>query len=158
MDAAFVGDEHGGFDDDDWNHALGGVHFLREVDDLIVAHAAVVERELHVAGRPVRAGYVEAVATAPELQRVGHGTDVMREVNAYIDANFELGALGTGSQAFYERLGWKIWRGPSFVRTERGDQRTPDEDGYIMVLLTRSSPPIGLDEPISCDWRSGDVW
>jgi aminoglycoside 2'-N-acetyltransferase I len=158
MDAAFAGDEHGGFDDDDWAHALGGMHFVAALDGRIVAHAAVVERKLHVAERPVRTGYVEAVATEPSLQRAGHGTAVMRAVNEYIDGQFELGALGTGSHSFYERLGWQIWRGPSSVRTESGDERTPDEDGYIMVLLTRSSPPIDLGDPISCDWRSGDVW
>ena len=158
MDAAFAADEHGGFDDEDWEHALGGMHFLVEIEDRIVAHAAVVERELHVAGRPVRTGYVEAVATAPERQRAGHGTAVMRAVNAYIDATFDLGALGTGSQPFYERLGWQIWRGPSSVRTDTGDERTADEDGYIMVLLTKSSPPMRLEEPISCEWRPGDVW
>jgi aminoglycoside 2'-N-acetyltransferase I len=36
--------------------------------------------------------------------------------------------------------------------------RTPDDDGYIMVLLTRMSPPLDLDATISCEWRSGDVW
>jgi len=156
--AAFAEDEHGGFGEDDWRHALGGIHFVLEVDAQIASHAAVVERELHVAGRALRTGYVEAVATVPALQGQGLGTLVMREVNDYVAAKFELGALATGSQAFYERLGWRTWRGRSYVRTEHGEQRTSDEDGYILVLLTPSSPPLDLESPISCDWRSGDVW
>ena len=82
----------------------------------------------------------------------------MREVNAYIRDRFELGALGTGEQAFYERLGWVTWRGPTSVRAPEGSRRTPDEDGYILVLATPASPPLDLAAPISCDWRLGDAW
>jgi hypothetical protein len=39
-----------------------------------------------------------------------------------------------------------------------GDQPTPDEDGYILVLRTSSSPPLRLIDPITCEWRPGDVW
>lgn len=156
--AAFADDEEGGFTEDDWQHALGGVHVIGEVDGEIVAHASVVERDLRVAGRPLRTGYVEAVATLPGRQAQGHGTAVMREVNAFVRDGFELGALGTGSHAFYERLGWERWRGASSVRTREGERRTPDEDGYILVLRTPTSPPLSLDDPISCEWRPGDVW
>jgi len=156
--AAFAKDEDGAFTEDDWQHALGGTHFVAQVGATIVAHAAVVERSLHVAGVPIRTGYVEAVATLPELHGRGHGTALMREVDALIERDFDLGALGTGSQGFYERLGWQIWRGPSSVRMPAGDERTPDEDGYIMVLVTPRTPAIDLEAPISCEWRPGDVW
>ena len=146
------------FTEDDWQHALGGVHFIGDVDGRIVTHASVVERELHVAGRPIRTGYVEAVATEPGVQGQGHGTAVMLEVNAHVAEHYELGALGTGSQGFYERLGWQVWRGRTYVRTGDGDVATPDEDGYILVLRTPSTPPIDLADPISCEWRPGDVW
>ena len=154
---AFAEDEHGGFDEDDWDHALGGVHFLAEADGRIVGHAAVVERDIRVAGRPLRTGYVEAVATAVDRQRTGVGTRLMGEVASRL-AGYELGVLGTGSHAFYERLGWVTWRGPSSVRTARGERRTPEEDGYIMVLRTPLTPELDLDDPISCEWRPGDVW
>ncbi len=39
-----------------------------------------------------------------------------------------------------------------------GERRTPDDDPYIMVLRTPSSPPLDITAPISCDWRPGDVW
>ena len=158
MYAAFADDEHGGFTDEDWQHSIGGVHFLIELDGQIVCHASVVERDLHVAGKPLRTGYVEAVATAPAEQRRGYGSAVMREVNQHVRDTYELGALGTGSQGFYERLGWQIWRGPTLVRTENGDMRTADEDGYILILTTPSTPPLDLSAPISCEWRPGDAW
>jgi aminoglycoside 2'-N-acetyltransferase I len=158
MTAAFAEDEHGGFTEDDWRHALGGTHFILEVDGRIAGHASVVERELHVDGRPLRTGYVEAVAIDPSVQRQGLGSQLMREVDALIDVAFELGALGTGTQPFYEQVGWEIWQGPSHVRTSSGTQATPDEDGYILVLRTRHSPALRLTDPISCEWRPGDVW
>jgi aminoglycoside 2'-N-acetyltransferase I len=158
MDAAFGLDEEKHFTDDDWQHALGGVHFVLELDDEIVAHAAVVERDIHVAGQALRTGYVEAVATDPQRQGQGLGSIVMTDVTEHIRERFELGGLGTGRQSFYGRLGWQIWAGPSSVRTSDGDQPTPGDDGYIMVLATPTSPPLDLTAPISCDWRTGDVW
>lgn len=156
---AFAHDEHGGFTEEDWLHALGGTHFLLEEDDAIVGHASVVTRDLHVDRVPLRTAYVEAVATDPARQRQGLGTQVMRAVGDFIDAgDWQLAALGTGSQRFYERLGWRVWRGPSSVRMAKGDVATPDEDGYIMVHLTPGSPGIDWSAPISCEWRPGDVW
>jgi aminoglycoside 2'-N-acetyltransferase I len=117
-----------------------------------------VERELHVAGRPIRTGYVEAVATVPRRQGEGLGTRAMAAVGEIIEADFELGTLGTGSHHFYERLGWETWRGPAFVRTPDGDRRTADDEGFILVLRTVRTPTLDLSAAISCEWRPGDVW
>ena len=158
MDDAFGPDEDERFTDDDWHHAVGGLHFVLDVDGMIVTHASVVEREIHVADRPCRTGYVEAVATAPAAQDAGYGTLVMTEATAWIRERFELGCLGTGRHHFYERLGWLTWRGPTSVRTPDGLRRTAEDDGYLMVLPTHSSPALDLAAPISCEWRPGDVW
>lgn len=156
--AETFGDEDGGFGELDWEHALGGVHVVLEDSATIFAHAAVVERTIEIDGRPFRTGYVEAVGTKVGHHGRGHGTAVMRVVGEIIRERFELGALGTGRFAFYERLGWERWRGPSSVRTPDGLLRTPDEDGWILVLRTPASGAIRLEAPISCDWRPGDVW
>lgn len=156
--AAFGADEEERFTEDDWDHAVGGVHFVLAVEGRVIAHASVVERELHVDGRPLRTGYVEAVAVTPERQGAGFGSMVMSDVSTYIRESFELGALGTGRQRFYERLGWRAWAGPTSVRTADGIRRTPDEDGLILVLTTPTSPQLDPAAPISCDFRPGDVW
>jgi aminoglycoside 2'-N-acetyltransferase I len=158
MADAFGSDEDDRFTDDDWEHALGGVHFVLDLDGRIVTHASVVEREIQVDGRPFQTGYVEAVATAPDRQGSGFGSLVMADVSAYIRERFELGALGTGRHAFYQRLGWLTWLGPSSVRTADGRRPTPDDDGYILVLPTAASPALDLAAPISCEWRPGDAW
>lgn len=158
LDAAFGDDDEERFTEADWDHSVGGVHFVLDDEGPIVSHASVVERELHIAGQPFRTGYVEAVATMPDRQGEGFGTTVMRDAATYVRETFELGALGTGEQGFYERLGWRIWAGLSSVRTVDGERRTADEDGYIMVLLTAASIDVDLAAAISCEWRPGDVW
>ena len=158
MTAAFGVDEEERFSEDDWQHAIGGTHFVLEVDGVLVTHASVVEREIQVDGRPLRTGYVEAVATAPEREGAGFGSIVMGDVTAFIREGFELGMLGTGRHHFYERLGWVVWAGPAFVRTADGSRRTPDEEGDLLVLRTPTTPPLDDHAAISCDWRPGDVW
>jgi len=158
LERAFGLDEEERFTDADWDHSLGGVHFVLEVAGEIVAHASVVERELHIGGRPLRTGYVEAVATEPERQGTGFGSLVIADVTSCIKDRFELGALGTGRQGFFLRLGWLTWIGPSSVRMADKERPTPEDDGYIMVLATPSSPLLDLTLPISCDRRAGDVW
>ena len=157
MGAAFAR-EDGMFADSDWRHATGGTHVLAEQAGEILSHASVVERTLEIGEVPVRTGYVEAVATAPRHQRRGYGTLVMREIDDIIRSGCDLGGLSTGSHGFYERLGWERWLGPTFVRTATGTERTPDDDGGLMVLRTAASPPFDLDAAITCDWRDGDVW
>lgn len=155
--AAFADDPEP-FTELDWEHALGGTHFILEEDERVLAHASVVKRELYASDHRLKTGYVEAVATRPDLQGRGHGSTVMQAVGEYIDGTFPLGALDTGSNGFYERLGWVTWRGPTFVRTESGLVPTELDDGNVMVRLTPTSPELDLSAPISCEWRSGDIW
>jgi aminoglycoside 2'-N-acetyltransferase I len=152
LDSAF-GDR---FSDDDWEHCLGGWHVVLASGATLLSHAAVVSRDLQVGDQHVRAGYVEAVATAPGHQQRGLGSRLMNQVNTLIRQEFDLGALSTHRWAFYERLGWERWQGPSFVR--HGDRwtRTAGEDAGIMVL--RSDRSLDLDLPISCEQRRGDDW
>jgi aminoglycoside 2'-N-acetyltransferase I len=151
-------DDDGGFTEDDWSHAIGGIHVVAAQEGRIVAHASVVDRTLHIGDVPLHAGYVEAVATAPDRRGTGLGTQVMAEVGAIIRDGYELGALGTGAHGFYERLGWQTWPGQAYLRTATGTVRTPDEEGFIMVLRTPTTPPLDDAAPISCEWRVGDVW
>ena len=148
--------------DDYWESIGPGVHVIAEQRERgIVAHAAIVDRLLYPGDLMLRAGYVEAVAVWPDLQQTGLGTTVMEVIDRMLDEAYELGALGTGSHAFYARLGWVIWRGPTFIRELDGSlKRSPDEDGDIMVRLTPMTPPdLDLSLPIAVDWRpGGEVW
>ena len=158
-EVAFTSQEHPlTFDEDDWEHMLGGVHAVVRDEDRIVSHAAVVTRALEIDGAPIHTGYVEGVATVPELEGRGYATAAMQVVDEHIRATYRLGALATARAAFYQRLGWEVWRGPTSVRTPEGQVRTPEDDDAILILRTPSTPPIDLTAPISCEWRPGDVW
>jgi aminoglycoside 2'-N-acetyltransferase I len=128
---------------------------LARAGSVIVGHASVVERPLAIDGRWHRAGYVEAVAVSEPYRRRGLATRILRTAIPAL-RGFDLGALSTGSPEVYARLGWQVWRGPTFAATSAGIVRTTDDDGGIMVLAQRV--PLDLDRPIMCQWRTGDVW
>ena len=70
----------------------------------------------------------------------------------------EIGFLATGSQPFYERLGWVRWRGPSSVTEPDGSATpTPEEDGYLMAMLFPHTPgSVSVDQPIRRPRRDPD--
>lgn len=154
MDVAFDGE----FTDQDWEHGLGGWHAIVHVDGQPVAHASVALRVLDVGERSFQTGYVESVATAPEVQGAGHGSRVMAAIGDVLRDHFEFGALSTGAHGFYERLGWERWQGPTYVLHDGERVRTPDEDWGIMVLRFGTSAEVALTDPIACRSRSGDDW
>nr|WP_187361661.1 GNAT family N-acetyltransferase [Phytoactinopolyspora mesophila] len=156
LDDAFDGE----FADEDWDHALGGVHVVVREDGVIVAHACVVQRRLIHRGLAIRTGYVEALAVNKAHRRRGHAEAAMTASERVIRAAYDLGALsdGTGIQDFYQRRGWLTWSGPTWVLAPTGMERTADDDGGVLVLPTPTSPELDLDDAITCDWRTGDVW
>ena len=150
----------GEFSDDDWDHTLGGQHFLASSDGVIVAHASAVPRELHVGERPVATGYVEGMAVAEEHRRHGYGHKVMEQLGRFLGPRFELGALSAAERyhAFYRRLGWELWGGPTAVIVDGAAQRTPEEDETVMVLETPATGHLDRQATLACPWRAGDVW
>lgn len=147
-----------GFSADDWDHTVGGDHFVISEGDILLAHAAVVPRTLTIGDLPIETGYVEGVATEPQARGRGLGSAVMTEAAAVIRARYEMGALSSDRHTFYERLGWERWRGLTYVR--RGDEllRTEGEDDGLMVLRFGPSAVLDPTAAICCNERSGDDW
>jgi aminoglycoside 2'-N-acetyltransferase I len=146
--------------DEDFSDWFGqfseSTHVLAYVDGQLVSHAAWVTRWLQPAGGPLlRTAYVEAVATAPAFQGRGLATAVLRELRTHLDA-YDLGGLSPSEPAFYERLGWKPWRGPLAIRTETGLLPTPDEE--VMILRLPQTPELNLDGLLTAEWRVGELW
>ncbi|MFC5723621.1 GNAT family N-acetyltransferase [Streptomyces gamaensis] len=155
VDEAFEGD----FEDEDWDHSVGGMHALVREGGRLIAHGCLVQRRLLHGGRALRTGYVEAVAVRADRRRQGHGSAVMEALEGVLRrGRYELGALGAADEAvpLYAGRGWQLWRGPSFVLAPTGIERTEDEDGCIFVLPVGAK--VDLDGEIVCDWRPGDVW
>jgi len=134
-----------------------GVHVIARMDGRIVSHAMWVPRELQAGTRaPLRAAYVEAVATRPAWQGRGFATEVLRRLTREIH-DYDLGALSPSDERFYARIGWEPWRGPLFIRTAAGLDATPDDS--VMIHRTARTPAdLNLDAPLSAEWRPGEVW
>lgn len=144
--------------DDDYEHALGGVHALVWEGEALVGHGSVVMRRLLHRGRSLRTGYVEGVAVRSDRRGRGHGAAVMAALEEVIRRAYEVGALGSSDAAtdFYAVRGWQRWAGTASVVAPGGVERTADEEGSIYVLPVSAELVDGGD--LACDWRGGDVW
>jgi aminoglycoside 2'-N-acetyltransferase I len=147
------------FDDDDADHAFGGVHVLVRDGERLVGHAGAVPRLIRFGDQPWRTiAYVEAVATAPDRQREGIGRLTMERLHVEMASRWDLAMLSTGrATGFYEQLGWQRWGGSSFTQTQAGV--VPDgEHGGLMVW--RADPLVAVDRTaaVTCQDRPGDAW
>jgi aminoglycoside 2'-N-acetyltransferase I len=154
LDQAFEGD----FTDDDWEHALGGIHALVWDGGELIAHASLVQRRILHRGRALRAGYVEAVGVRPDRRGRGHGAAGGGALEQVLRGAYELGALSATDDGlgFYAARGWKRWRGPTSALTPAGIARTENDDGSVHVLPLTVA--LDLDGELTCDWRDGEVW
>ncbi len=154
LDAVFAGE----MSDDDWDHALGGVHALLWEGDELVGHASVVQRRLLHHGRALRTGYIEGVGVRADRRRRGYGGAMMQALERIVRDAYDIGALGASDDgaALYVARGWRLWRGPSFALTPAGLVRTVDNDGSIYVF--QASAAFDVSGELTCDWRDGDVW
>ncbi|MFD3803769.1 GNAT family N-acetyltransferase [Streptomyces sp. NPDC058611] len=153
---AFEGD----FAEEDFEHALGGVHVLvRDPDGRLVAHGSVVQRRAVHRGRALRTGYVEAVAVRADRRRQGLGALVMDGLERVIGRAYVLGALSASEDGagLYAGRGWSVWGGQLGVLGPGGPERLAGEEGSTYVW----APPGGaLPDPagrLDFDWRNGDV-
>ncbi|WP_405528838.1 GNAT family N-acetyltransferase [Streptomyces avidinii] len=156
LDEAFEGD----FGEEDFEHALGGMHVLvRDAGGALVAHGSVVQRRVVHGGRALRTGYVEAVAVRADARRRGLGGQVMAELERIVARAYVLGALSASQDGarLYLGRGWAVWPGRVGALSPDGPVRLPEEEGSTYVWV----PPGGiLLDPagrLDFDWRDGDV-
>ena len=100
---ALLDDAFDDMTDEDWDHALGGLHALLWEGAELIGHASVIQRQLLYGGRAWRTGYVEAVAVRADRRRSGHGAAMMAALERIIRGAYEVGALGStdAGAAFY---------------------------------------------------------
>jgi aminoglycoside 2'-N-acetyltransferase I len=144
--------------DDDWEHALGGVHALVWDGAELIGHGSVVQRRLLHARRALRTGYVEGVGVRADCRGRGHGSALMGALEHVVRAAYDVGALGATDEAadFYAARGWKQWQGPTSALTPTGIRRTEEDDGGVYVFPVAVA--LDLTGELTCDWRDGDVW
>jgi aminoglycoside 2'-N-acetyltransferase I len=134
------------------------VHVLAVADGVVVSHALWITRWLAPGHRaPLRTAYVEAVATDPAWERRGFASAVLERLVREVVA-CELAALcpSDEGQALYTRLGWETWTGPLSIR--HGSSQIDTADESIMVHRLPLTPALRLSDPMSAEWRPGELW
>ena len=132
-------------------------HVLGYQAGKLVSHALWITRWLELNhNRMLRTAYVEAVATEEAYRRRGYASLIMRRVQKEIQ-DYQLGALSPFRVGFYERLGWELWRGPLYIRTETGEIPSPTDE-EVMIFRLPNTPDLDLTAALSAEWREGEVW
>jgi GNAT superfamily N-acetyltransferase len=136
----------------------GGWHVIAYWDGQLASHAMASTRWLQPAGHPVlKAAYVDAVATLPAHQGRECGSTVMRQLASDVAQTHVLACLETEQTGFFQRLGWRLWRGPLAGRSEHGLVPTPDQTG-IMILQLHETPVLDLDSLLTIECQPGRIW
>ena len=136
----------------------GGWHFLAYYEELLLCHAMATTRWLQPEGYPLlKTAYIDAVSTLPAYQHQGYGSALMRQLAVTIDPEYTIASLETDKEGFYERLGWKTWRGPLAGRDKGRLIPTPEQHG-IMVLSLSQTPALDFDSMLTIDCQHGRIW
>jgi aminoglycoside 2'-N-acetyltransferase I len=156
LDTAFDGD----FADEDWEHALGGMHALITGEEgELLAHGSLVARRVLHREHSLRIGFVEAVAVRPDRQREGLGGRIMAALEGIVDGAYVFGALSASDAgaALYAGRGWQVWPGGLAALGPVGVVPLPEEEGttYVRPAVGRSLPD--PQATLFFDWRDGDV-
>ncbi|MGW1718180.1 GNAT family N-acetyltransferase [Streptomyces sp. NPDC002156] len=155
MDAAF----DDGFDDEDWEHVLGGIHALvHDETGHLLAHGSVVMRRALHRGHWLRVGYVEAVGVRADARRRGLGGLVMGVLERIVDGGYDFGALSATADgaSLYLARGWQLWPGRISALGPDGVVHFPEGESGVFVRLVA----VGSLDPsdgLVFDWRDGDV-
>jgi aminoglycoside 2'-N-acetyltransferase I len=145
------------FSEEDWLHTYGGIRFVGTYNGEIVAHGAVVPREIQINRQARRVGYLEGMAVSRRFQRQGFGSKLLSTISETCATQYELSMLSTDEFNFYGKFGWRRFEGKSGVIINGAVTLTPEDDDGLMYLVGET----GLLEEIRtayCDWRNGDYW
>jgi aminoglycoside 2'-N-acetyltransferase I len=152
--------------EEDFSHLFeqlpDSVHILaRDECGSLVSHAEFVPRGLQAGGRAImRTAYVEAVATAAGHRRKGLATAVLQRLVDVVaaDPTWQLAALSPSDAAFYERVGWELWRGPLAIRRDGRLEPSPDDEQVMIRRLPPTPPGLDMTALLTAEWREGELW
>jgi aminoglycoside 2'-N-acetyltransferase I len=133
----------------------------RDERGVLVSHAEFVARWLQPEGHGVlRTAYVEAVATAPDHQRHGLATAVLRRLGEAVaaDPRWQLAALSPSDPAFYGRLGWELWQGRLAIRRDGALDPSPADERVMIRRLPRTPATLDTTVLMTAEWRDGELW
>ncbi len=112
------------------------------VDGHIAGHVRIFARTMLVRGVPVAAGGIGSVATRLDARGCGIATALMRDALGQMRREgMAVSFLFTGIAGFYEQLGYRIVREPSFEADARDAAATPHTGLYAVRAMTEHDVP-----------------
>jgi aminoglycoside 2'-N-acetyltransferase I len=144
------------YDELSWLNCQGGLHFRMYYRGTLASHLSIVRRPIAIDSSPLKALYVESVATLPRFRHLGLAKSLVSAASAVIRREYDIGVLATGLVSFYEPLGWRVWTGPTLVH-EGGGTRAARPRGEVMVLIPPTTE-VNVSDKIATNWRRGDIW
>lgn len=113
------------------------LHFvLVEENSLLVSHVGVVWKYLTHKGETYKTYGLSGVFTYPSFRRQGHGSQLVKAANLYIDKSDGDITLFPSTQAgFYEKAGFRLMEK---VKLLKGNPRQPEEvkENIFMLFLS----------------------
>ena len=135
----------------------GAVHLLGYCESILVSHALWVRRYLQAGTGPLmRTAYVEALATEAGYRGRGYAAALLKTLIGEVQA-YDLAALSPSDAGYYRRLDWELWRGPLFIR-ENGSLLPSPDDEEVMIYRLPKTPALDINDPLSAEWREGELW
>lgn len=99
-------------------------HILLWVGNQLVSHAEIVERTVSVRSENISVGGIGGVVTRPQWRHRGLASTAMDVAQSYIcgELNLDFGLLMCDETvvSFYEKLGWKVVKGPLVYQQPTG--------------------------------------
>jgi predicted N-acetyltransferase YhbS len=141
-------------------------------DGHIIGHVRIFARRMRVRGVPLPAGGIGSVATHPDAQHRGIASMLMRDaVDQMRRDGVAVSFLFTGIPGFYERLGYRIVREPSFTANAAEAAALAAPSMYDMRPATEADVPrlVALHRAATIDttgsvcrtrrqWRDAQSW
>lgn len=108
----------------------------------VVAHVRIFARRMLVRGVPVAAGGIGSVASHPDARGGGLPTALLRDaIDVMRSDNVPVSFLFTGIPQFYERVGYRTVREPSFVADAGEVASIAHDGGYALRAIDGDDTP-----------------
>ena len=125
----------------------------------MASHVLITKRNFVIGDNlNLKCAYIDAVATHPDHQGKGFGSQAMNKAMKTASGDFDIGGLSTFIHRWYGKLGWKEWKGSLFLNKEGEIIPTPEIDGVVMIYEFEKTPPINVHSSLTACWRPGGGW
>ncbi|MEI1682986.1 GNAT family N-acetyltransferase [Acinetobacter baumannii] len=154
------------FDEDPWSQYAfmqHAIHIVGIVNNKIVVHALWTDRVFTINGSSdVKTAYVEYVTTDYTMRGKGLASQLLKYlVEALTHLEYGLTALQPEVGAFYEKLGWTVWKGNLATRQDTFSYLTDEYEIMLYPLNIQMKDQLSNSsekDTICADWREGELW